>query len=489
MQYNQHALHNVLTSHENWSTETARVVRLRDIPDGSEFKSILGDVLCTSENFDAIPLAILFYYDGLEVVNALGHAKGTHKLACFYWTLINFSPQHRTALHNINLATICLEKHVSHFEPELIVSGKPGEGRECTSWGASMRKLADGRHILAMIPDTTSSILYRRKFFCGGTFLIAADTPAANQLAGFKIAVGPSTVSVCRICHCLQHSEDTSKYGPYRQPNYFLPSLGSDWKATTQQAFRLRDATEYAQLKAKVAKLGKAKAKSELKNDGINSFTTAFERILFVYVCTSFPIDVMHILLEGVMRVEVAGLIYLMTRVFLHWRVTISKLNGALKAHKFHSGGKKIPPISCFLATGTGDKMPHSDATVSGIATQLMYFTLHSVEILGQFVPEEEWAETPAWASWLALVDILNVFLQNDVSKRDLENLDGLIVYHDTLFLDIPQYRSLWKPKSHFLSHVPLDMYRWGPCLRYWCMRFEGENQVVKAAAMSGNFF
>ena len=301
-----------------------------------------------------------------------------------------------------------------------------------------MRKLADGRHISAMIPDATSSTLCIRQFSCGGTFLIAADTPAANQLAGFKIAVGPSTVSVCRMWHCLQHSEDTSKYGPYRQPNSFLPSLGSDWKATTQQAFRLRDATEYAQLKAKVAKLGKAKAESELKNAGINSFT-AFERIPFVHVCTSFPIDVMHILLEGVIRVELAGLIYLMTRVFLHWRVTISKLNGALKAHKFHSGGKKISQFSGVLATGTGDKMPHSDATVWGTATQLMYFTLHSVEILGQFVPEEEWAETPAWASWLALVDILNVFLQNDFSKRDLENLDGLIVYHDTLFLDIPQ--------------------------------------------------
>eukprot|EP00965_Chrysotila_dentata_P072990 2412597-Pleurochrysis_carterae.AAC.2 len=90
----------------------------------------------------AIPLAIMFYYDRLEVVNALVHAKGVQKLSCFYWTLINLlSPSHRTALHNIHLASFCLEKDVSRYGPDVVVSGQTDEPEESSSWGAAMPRL------------------------------------------------------------------------------------------------------------------------------------------------------------------------------------------------------------------------------------------------------------------------------------------------------------------------------------------------------------
>jgi hypothetical protein len=41
----------------------------------------------------------------LEVVNGLGQARGTNKLACFYWALVNINQMDR--FHDIHLATVC----------------------------------------------------------------------------------------------------------------------------------------------------------------------------------------------------------------------------------------------------------------------------------------------------------------------------------------------------------------------------------------------
>ena len=100
-------------------------------------------------------LMLMFYYDGLEVVNGLGPAHGTHKLACFYWTLLNLEPSHRTALHNVHLATITLESNLKHYPPSLIVSGAETEPAHSTSWGATMQRLQRG--VSLDVPDITQA--------------------------------------------------------------------------------------------------------------------------------------------------------------------------------------------------------------------------------------------------------------------------------------------------------------------------------------------
>jgi len=51
-------------------------------------------------------LAIILYYDNLEVVNPLGANTKKHKLAMFYWTLANIYPEVRSTLKTVNLLSI-----------------------------------------------------------------------------------------------------------------------------------------------------------------------------------------------------------------------------------------------------------------------------------------------------------------------------------------------------------------------------------------------
>jgi hypothetical protein len=56
------------------------------------------------------------------------------------------------------------------------------------------------------------------------------------------------------------------------------------------------------------------------------------------------------------------------------------------------------------------------------------------------------------------------------------------------LFLSINEYQSLFKPKAHWYSHFPDDIFRFGTTRQYWCMRFEGMNQFFKRVAVHGSF-
>ena len=44
------------------------------------------------------------------------------------------------------------------------------------------------------------------------------------------------------------------------------------------------------------------------------------------------------------------------------------------------------------------------------------------------------------------------------------------------------------RPKHHFMAHVPMDVWRYGPPRGYWCFGFEAFNKVIKAGAQQSNW-
>jgi hypothetical protein len=132
-----------------------------DIEDGDGFQSFITQVDRDSPE-GAVPLAIILYYDGLEVVNGLGHARGTHKLGCFYYAFVNLGQETRMDLENIYLHGICLEKDISQVGPEMVISGGDYGGQcDVSSWGFSMRALMNGE-IKLKVPNATSCNGYSR---------------------------------------------------------------------------------------------------------------------------------------------------------------------------------------------------------------------------------------------------------------------------------------------------------------------------------------
>lgn len=280
--------------------------RITDMIDGTEFAAFYLR-LNKKMQPDETPLVFILYYDGLEVVNGLGQARLSHELACFYWALVPISDMvKRLEPQHLRLATVCLKRAVTHVGMDVVINGRPEDGDDNTSWGAQMQR--------ARMELSTP---LGKRMFRVGTAVVAADTPAGAELFGVKKAVGPSTKSCCKGCHCLQHGDPP----PYRQPNSFL-STCHGWKrhcAGRQQAFVLRSVKDFQKYLQKLqavqsGTLSEADLEAWKQEMGVNDFLSALWRCPCLSLTAGCPMDMMHVLLEGVARNLLGAVAFVMIR-------------------------------------------------------------------------------------------------------------------------------------------------------------------------------
>ena len=110
-----------------------------------------------------------------------------------------------------------------------------------------------------------------------------------------------------------------------------------------------------------------------------------------------------------------------------------------------------------------------------------------SIQILDPLL-SDAMRQHPAWASWVALVELWSVVVQHKLVLADVERIDDLQLQHSALFDQVPEYNGLKRPKHHFLAHLALDVYRYGPPRGYWCFGFEAFNKVIKAGSARTNW-
>ena len=55
-------------------------------------------------------------------------------------------------------------------------------------------------------------------------------------------------------------------------------------------------------------------------------------------------------------------------------------------------------------------------------------------------------------------------------------------------FDKVPEFKDLYKPKHHFVSHACMHVVRLGPMRGYWCYSFEGFHQRVKRILRNCNY-
>ena len=447
-----------------------------DVYDGMEFRRFMRRVKIRDGQ---VPLVFMFYYDGLEVVNGLGHAHGIHELGCFYWALLNLTPQSRMSRNNIRLATVCYKRAISVCGMERVVAGSSQAG-ECLSWVQWMKVL--NRGLTLNTPDGL-------RVFRGGSAILSADTPAAAELRGTKKAVGPSTKSICRNCHCAQTG------GAHRQPCSFLAGLARGWNLPNRSTpFRLRSVDD---VRAYIAKLEAVKAgdctQSELEawmqDEGVNTFHGALWEMPHFSMFTGCPMDMMHIWLEGVARQGLGAVCYWLKR---ECKADLYKLPSLIAsvAKRADRGISDFPFLSSSrvakLAEGSEGGLPSTDCSFPGTAAQIGHFILYMTDILRPLVPETKRGDQ-VWQMALKMHQIGKLLWQRSFSHQDILDLDTAIWLHDSIYLGCTFLHHLWKPKNHYLSHLPFEILQWGPPRMYWCMNFEGENQVTKEGA-SGNF-
>ena len=450
--------------------------RVDDVYDGMEFRKFMCRVKIQDKQ---VPLVFMFYYDGLEVVNGLGAAHGIHELGCFYWALLNLTPRSRLSRSNIRLATVCYKRAIGVCGMERVVAG-PSQAGECLSWVQWMKVL--NRGLTLNTPDGLT-------VFRGGTAILSADTPAAAELRGTKKSVGPSTKSICRNCHCAQTG------GAHRQPCSFLAALEQKWKLPGRSTpFRLRSIADVQAYMAKLTAVKDGACKhSELEawmqDEGVNTFHGALWEMPHFSMFTGCPMDMMHIWLEGVARQGLGAVCYWLKR---ECSADLYKLPSMIAetAKCTGRGVSDFPHLSSsrvtHLGEGTEGGRPSTDCSFPGTAAQIAHFVLHMTDILRPLVPESKRGDQ-VWQMALKMHQIGNLLWQRSLTHQDILALDTAIYLHDSIYLGCTFLQHLWKPKNHYLSHLPFEILQWGPPRLYWCMPFEQENQVIKEGA-SGNY-
>jgi len=428
---------------------------------------------------DVYRLKLCLYYDEVEVVNALSFAAGKHKLGLFYFALIDLPQNMRMALHNIQLATVVLDKDFGTYGPKQIICGPEGEAAlKGSSIGAAMERLHHGRDIWVPMGPSRTMV---KTCFKGWAVCLSADYPAAAKCLGFKASV--SAHCFCRACNI-----DKSDSSVWPKAVSFLVQLRSLFTLRTAEAYAADKAT-FEGLTSDTEREQHCQRKGITYDDttgtGGGAYDNPMWRLPEFDITTMCPADMMHVAAEGVLKLEIAALVYVMTRT---WRIPLSEINAAIRAYSWPSGMGPPPYFTAALISGRVGGMAKKGAHIHGTAAQVLHFTQHSIQVLGPLIAKAKKVESDPWVCWSKHVQIIALMMQHSIHVSQVLLLDHLIYEHQSLFLTIKEYAGLFKPKHHMEAHIPLDILRFGPCRHYWCMRFEAMNQVFKRIAVGGSF-
>lgn len=417
-------------------------------------------------NYDGPPrLGFAHYYDDVEVVNPLGAARTKHKVGLHYVQLLNAPPHIRSELDVIFLVGVVLVHTQDQAGIATVLQGKADEAADGTSFGASLRRF-----------DQPGGISFRTPAggltpFRGWLILVAADALAAAELLGMKKSFGPKVKGFCWQCHATT-TQDTHCVSSFIDPAH------SVFEARTQES--------YISDRRRAKRMRTEERKEHMSDWGIKTYLHAFTRIPYFRALQYIPRDLMHVELEGNLKVHLHAFLY--TAVKKNKWFTLAGLNAQIRDFHFASGKRRPPPIPKRALKGAKGKRPSPKGSIPYTSGHMLQFTLHSLEIMRPLLSPAA-RQSAEFRAWEAHVQYFSAMMRSEFTDDSIAALDALIREAQQQFLNIAAYSKLWKPKNHFAQHIPADIKLFGPPRTYWCMRFEAKNQDHKRAAKTSNFF
>jgi hypothetical protein len=467
-----------------------------DIQDGSAAKShpMLGDLnYCGPSR-----LGFGHYNDGCEIAGPLGAARGKFKVELHYVVVYN-QPNHiRSRLDQIFLVGVALASDQKEVGSSLVVQGPPEEPYHGSSLGAAMRRLDHPDGVIFQVPDGCGG--FKSQPFRGWLLAVSADTLGAAELIGTKKGFSDKTVSPCYQCNAMrgEHAcansflQETSKFKLRTDDVYASQLAFADTRPLTITKPRQPRCPPGAPKPPPLPPLPpcthgdscRCTRAEYMASIGVNTFNHSYTRIPHFRAMSSFPRDVMHIECTGSSNLPHHAYAFLYMGIKLKW-FTRLQVNRAIK--QAQCSHFRVPCIQKVTLKGRKGNLPCGKGHLSFTAGQMLQFALHSVEIFRPLVPQAAQSH-PIWKAWVAHTRYFQACMKTSFTTTEVHQLDSLINKAQRLFLDIPEYSKMWKPKSHFAQHIPPDIFMFGPPRGVWCMRFEAKNYEHKKAAKLGNW-
>ena len=343
-------------------------------------------------------LGLGHYYDDVEVVNPIGAARVKHKLALHYVQVLNAPPHVRSALDLIFLVSVTLKKSQDEAGIQAVVQGAHDEPDDGTSLGATMRRLHNGYEFEVARTDGPGT---RRQMYQGWLILVSGDTLAAAELIGFKKGWSKDVKSICWQCDAaggagcrhtmgsgLFHMRTYEQYRAQRAHTRTLPIAKK--RGRTKASF-----------KACSHRSGSCVCtqREYMTAVGVTTFQHAYRRIPLFRAIEYVPRDLMHVELEGNLKVHLYAFLYTCTS--RGW-VTREALNRAILAFRW-PGGAYVPDIPAATLKGKAGGVPKKGGSIPYTSGQMLTFVSQSLALLRSVVSETA-LQSAHWQSWVAHV-------------------------------------------------------------------------------------
>ena len=406
----------------------------RMTPEGFFFDLYDGQIVNENQSLTHGDLSLLLYYDEIDICNPLGSKAGVHKMSMFYYSFANVDIKFRSKLEAIRLLAVAESRLVKKYGVDKILE----------PFISDMIALSNG-----------VDMMFDKEIKTIKAHLIAVlgDTPACHSLGGFKEGVG-FAFSKCRECMCTSQNMT---------------------QAFDSLSFTPRCLTTHLQQCNEIDLADTEYMKSHLCTTfGINRRSSLLKVPNFD-VCTMMPQDVMHVLLEGVAQYEIKEVIKQLIRdkVF-----SLSQFNALVISFRYpYFDIRNKPSVLLPTTMASDDNRLRQTASQMLVLIKILPFVLTSVvqkdNMYFQFMSE--------------LITIANILLSPLISIGSVLALKNLLQEHFKRFTQLfPQCSVI--PKQHYICHFPETILRYGPPIRYSCMRFEAKHKQFKSLARKINF-
>ena len=259
------------------SSSSSSNSKLNDLKDGIIYKN--NEYFMT--NKDAY--SMILYSDGVEIKNPLGAARGVYKVVLVYYTLCEIKKSQRSQIDRLHLVMVFREKLLKKYSLKMIM--KP--------LVRDLKSLEIGVQVFKPMP----------KILKCGVLCYVADNLEASVIGGFSCNF--SSKDICRVCH-IQHCQlkdqinDYHGYWTIQEYNTICANF-SDTENNHNFDLNLVESDSDHDELPDISDTDEDE--TDLPTETIDfrglKHECPFNSLSSFHAVTSFPLDLMHDILEG----------------------------------------------------------------------------------------------------------------------------------------------------------------------------------------------
>ena len=210
---------------------------------------------------------------------------------------------------------------------------------------------------------------------------------------------------------------------------------------------------------------------NNVKDTGVEEECT-FNSVEDFHIVTNRAIDFMHDILEGVC-------VYVLNVVIDHF-INVKKyfsrdlLNNLFQDFSCYPSEDNKPAVyyPSEFGKSTSKKTGKEKFKVKTYASEMLFIIRYFGIIMGHLIAEDDLH----WQLFKQLRQIVYILMSPSINEKTINDLRHLIEAHHALFL---QLRNKLKPKFHILLYYPRLLLELGPCIFYWCLRYEAKHREL----------